>query len=122
MTYRIISVWLLLLSFSVASGQPLPAFPSAEGDGRYATGGRGGAVVHVTNLDPTGPGSLADCVSQPNRIVVFDVSGIIDLSAGRKGEGEGQKASGKITIAHATRGRHQRGTAAFHPPSSCADS
>ena len=57
----------------------IPAFPGAEGAGATATGGRGGTVVHVTNLKPDGPGSLADAVSQPNRIVVFDVSGAIDL-------------------------------------------
>ena len=61
------------------------AYPGVEGAGAYATGGRGGAIVHVTNLDASGPGSLADAVSEPNRIVVFDVSGIIDLA--RKGKG-----------------------------------
>jgi pectate lyase len=62
----------------------VPAFPGAEGDGRYASGGRGGQVVHVTNLNAEGPGSLADAVSEGNRIVVFDVSGIIDITKGKK--------------------------------------
>lgn len=61
------------------------AYPGAEGAGAYATGGRGGTIAHVTNLDASGPGSLADAVSEPNRMVVFDVSGIIDLA--RKGKG-----------------------------------
>lgn len=58
---------------------PVLAFPGAEGFGRFATGGRGGEIVHVTNLDASGPGSFADAVSEPGRIVVFDVAGVIDL-------------------------------------------
>jgi pectate lyase len=61
-----------------ASG-PLLAFPGAEGFGRNATGGRGGEIYHVTNLDDSGAGSFRDAVSEPNRIVVFDVGGIIDI-------------------------------------------
>jgi hypothetical protein len=68
------------------------AFPGAEGAGKYTVGGRGGTVYRVTNLNASGPGSLADAVSQPNRIVVFAVSGVIDLSEGKKGKG------GKIAI------------------------
>ncbi|HSV27757.1 MAG TPA: hypothetical protein VLH60_07675 [Sedimentisphaerales bacterium] len=57
-----------------------PAFPGAEGGGRYALGGRGGRVIQVTTLDDSGPGSFREALTAKGpRIVVFRVAGIIEL-------------------------------------------
>ena len=84
-----------LMMCAQANSQQL-AFPGAEGFGAYATGGRGGTVVHVTNLNASGPGSLADAVSQPNRTVVFDVGGVIDIT------GQNLTIASNLTIAGQT--------------------
>ncbi|KAL1716069.1 polysaccharide lyase family 1 protein [Schizophyllum commune] len=57
----------------------LEAFPGAEGFGAQATGGRGGSVYVVTNLNDTGDGSFRDAVSESHRIVVFAVGGVINI-------------------------------------------
>ncbi|MEI6950014.1 hypothetical protein V9K67_22705 [Paraflavisolibacter sp. H34] len=84
----------LLGSAAGAQAQQL-AFPGAEGFGRFATGGRGGSTYHVTNLADSGKGSFRDAVSQPGRIIVFDVGGVIHLK-------EKIRAASRLTIAGQT--------------------
>lgn len=88
---------------SVAAPAAIPAFPGAEGGGKYTSGGRGCDVYIVTNLedyaageDPI-PGSFRDAVSKDNRTIVFNVSGTIVLKD--KLEIKGRK---NITIAGQT--------------------
>ena len=58
----------------------IPAFPGAEGGGKYSFGGRGGKVIVVNSLEDAGPGTLREACEQGGpRIIVFNVAGIIKL-------------------------------------------
>jgi hypothetical protein len=77
--------------------QAVAAFPGAEGAGRLATGGRGGAVLRVTNLNDAGPGSLRAAVeAEGPRTVIFDIGGVIRLETPLR------IRRGRITIAGQT--------------------
>ncbi len=72
--------------FSLTTTAQAPAFPGAEGHGRYVTGGRGGEVRHVTTLEDNGKTSLKGSLrwavnGDTKKTVVFDVSGVIALQS-----------------------------------------
>lgn len=79
---KIILLISIIVYCSSVQAQSPTAFPGAEGFGANATGGRGGKVIYVTNLNPNGPGSLSEALStQGKRYILFKVSGLINAAA-----------------------------------------
>jgi hypothetical protein len=72
---------LLSLNGTANAAEQLTAFPGAQGSAAQTPGGRGGKVIRVTTLAPTGPGSLSEALdAEGPRIVVFEVGGVIDFA------------------------------------------
>jgi hypothetical protein len=102
-------IWLVVACATSSSAlAQLPAFPGAEGAGKFATGGRDGDVYIVSNLNNSGTGSLrhaVDTAPAAGRMIVFSVGGTIDLLSdinidSPKVTIAGQTAPGGITLAH----------------------
>src|SRR3546814_15950296 len=67
-----------LLSGLSGAARAADAFPGAEAFGRRAPGGRGGAIIKVTNLNDSGTGSLRACIdARGPRTCVFRVGGVL---------------------------------------------
>lgn len=105
--YRVVCISVMIALYQCSpnsinghsTDEKVPAFPEAEGGGKYATGGRGGMVYHVTTTedDANKAGSLRYILSVPGKkIVVFDVSGTIFLQR------ELDITEGSVTIAGQT--------------------
>ncbi len=108
--WKIAALLVPILGNVCASAQSLPAFPGAEGFGACSTGGRGGDVYTVANLNASGPGSFAEGLATAppqGRTIVFAVSGYIPIRklklkasnitiAGQTAPGDGVALRGSI--------------------------
>ncbi|MFN3148856.1 pectate lyase [Bremerella sp.] len=104
-----LATFALIMAPGFAAAGELPAFPGAEGYGALTTGGRGGRVITVTNLNGSGPGSLqAACEAEGPRVVIFQVAGTIQgdvrirhdhiTIAGQSAPGDGITIKGSVGI------------------------
>lgn len=95
-TVRGITIISLTIFFCFTIAKAQIAFPGAEGFGKYATGGRGGKIYVVSNLNDAGVGSFREAATQKEkRIIVFAVAGTIHLETNLS-------IAGDVTIAGQT--------------------
>ncbi len=94
---KAIPILVAALTLAAVSHAQQLAFPGAEGYGRFAKGGRGGDVYHVTQLGDSGPGSLREGVETATgpRTIVFEVAGTIALKSILRFEGKGLTIAGQ---------------------------
>ncbi|MFG6462160.1 polysaccharide lyase family 1 protein [Roseateles sp. DXS20W] len=83
MLIRTLALSALALAASLSAAEPV-AVPATAGIATrgwtQTQGGRGGRVIKVTTLAPSGPGSLKEAIEASGpRIVVFEVGGVIDM-------------------------------------------
>ena len=102
MSCRVLLAACIMCFIATSIALAIPAFPGAEGAAANTTGGRGCEVYHVTTLNPTGPGSFLDAVSQDHRIIVFDVGGTIKLPPDLNHSSEFNILGSNVTIAGQT--------------------
>lgn len=96
--YGVFILLCFFVSLIYAEAASIVAFPSAEGGGAYATGGRSGEVFYVTSLkDDTTSGTLRWALAQKSpKTILFNVAGVINLNS------ELKVTKGNVTIAGQT--------------------
>ena len=85
MKKQLLTLVAAMMTIMAIAQEQAPAFPGAEGHGRYTTGGRGGEIRHVTSLVDDGKTSTKGTFrwavnGSTKKIVVFDVGGVIALT------------------------------------------